>query len=323
MGTRTELPGVKNSSSPSKSGDEGAVDRETRKGEKETLDDSTIAGIYERWTLDCVVEAATAIARDYRARYRQYRDVDPKVAIHLADIKSRVGFDPKWPNRDQRTAINAPLLGPSDAEPGADALTPFCEVAKAIRAAAISYSERVFDTGEPMLRQAFIDAARHFYAYLKTLSGSVVLRAQEDIEPFFRRSSEVLSDKDVAHAFGLPPAPKGWPLPDKLEDRSSDYLDGDGAYLVDEVSRVLQEGKGITQQQFLSLQRAATSGARTIHFVLQKDHELIRNVLVRNEDDGSDKPHPKVLRLIGDAYSWATALRDWEATLPKSQSESS
>jgi hypothetical protein len=45
-----------------------------------------------------------------------------------------------------------------------------------VRTAAVAYSERVYDTGEPMLKQAFIDAARHFQAYLSTLSGGLLTR---------------------------------------------------------------------------------------------------------------------------------------------------
>jgi hypothetical protein len=266
------------------------------------LDPGTMAipGIYARWTLDCVVEAATAIAHDYRTRYRQYRGVNKETGRLLAAMKSKVGFDPDWPNKDQRTAINAPLVGMSDAESSTDMASPFCEAAQAVRTAAVAYSERVYDTGEPMLRQAFVDSARHFRAYLLTFGGSVVVSAQADTLPMFQKSAEVLSAVGVAPAFGLPSPPQeSWPLPKPLEDRSKEYLNGDGAYLVDEVSRVLQEGKGITQQQFLSLQRAAAAGARTIHFVLRQHHEL-------GEKD------PKLSGLIGDAYSWATALRDLE-----------
>src|SRR5207253_1248599 len=148
----------------------------------------------------------------------------------------------------------------------------FCEAAKAIRAAAIAYSERVYDTGEPMLRQAFVDAARHFDAYLTTLDGSVVANADADSKPIFIKSAQVLSDDGVAKAFGLPPAPRNhWPVPD-LEDRGGRYLDGNGAYLVEEVARVLQARKGMAQQQFLALQRAAAAGARTIDGVLNKHH---------------------------------------------------
>jgi hypothetical protein len=260
-----------------------------------------IPDIYARWTLDCVVEAALAIANDYRTRYRQYRDVPDVVARLLADMKSKVGADPKWPNKDQRTAMVLPLLGPSDADTDTELSGPFCEAAKAVRAAAIAYSERVYDTGEPMLRQAFVEAARQFHAYLTTLGGSVVANADEDTEPMFEKSRRVLSAEGVAKAFGLPAAPAdSWPVPDPIDNRKRGYLDGNGAYLIEEVARVLQDGKGIAQQQFLALQRAAVAGARTINAVLNNEQEKL---------DLTD--------LIGDAYSWSTALRDWEASQPK------
>ena len=73
-----------------------------------------VVGIYARWALDCIVEAATAIAHDYRTRYRQYRAAPAAIADVLANMKSRVGYDPAWPNAAQRAAINSPLVGPSD-----------------------------------------------------------------------------------------------------------------------------------------------------------------------------------------------------------------
>jgi hypothetical protein len=265
------------------------------------LSPKAIPGIYARWTLDCVVEAALAIANDYRTRYRQYRDVSGGVARLLADMKSKVGADPEWPNNDQRTAMTVPLIGPSDADASTEPTGPFSEGAKALRAAAIAYSERVYNTGEPMLRQAFVEAARHFHAYLTTLGGSVVANADHDTKPIFENSTKILSDEGVAKAFGLPAAPAhSWPVPDPIDDRGGAYLNGDGAYLIEEVARVLQNGKGIAPQQFLSLQRAAAAGARTISGVL------------RNQQEEAD-PTP----LIGDAYNWATALRDWEASQPK------
>lgn len=260
-----------------------------------------IPGIYARWTLDCVVEAALAIANDYRTRYRQYRDVSVDVARLLADMKSRVGADPKWPNNDQRTAMTVPLIGPSDADTGAEPTGPFCEAARAVRAAAIAYSERVYDTGEAMLRQAFVEAARQFHAYLTTLGGSVVANADHDTKPIFESSTKILSDEGVAKAFGLPAAPAvSWPVPDRIDDRGGAYLNGDGAYLIEEVGRVLQNGRGMAQQQFLALQRTAAAGARTIN-----------GVLLNQQEDEDPRP------LIGDAYSWSTALRDWEASQPK------
>jgi hypothetical protein len=263
-----------------------------------------IAGLYARWTLDCVVEAASAIANDYVKRYRQYRGVSSDVATVLANIRSRTGFDPEWPNTTQRISIYTPLFGPSDAKASPAPISAFRSSAMAFRSAAIAYSERVYDTGEPMLRQAFIDAARHFQAYLTTLSGSVVDRARHDTQPLFVQSTAVLRNPGVAQAFGLPEAPDGWPLPDHFE-RPLAYLSGDGAYLVEEVSRLLQPGVGtVTQQQFLTLQRAAVAGARTLQMVLQGQD---------NDAEG------RVRGVIGQAYAWATALRDLGTDFTKSK----
>ena len=255
-----------------------------------------IVGIYARWTLNSVVQAAAAIAQDYRTRYRQYRAAPAGIAGILADMNSRTGYDPIWPSAAQRTAINTPLLGSSDALTNGDTSSPFHQTAFAVRTAAIAFSERVYDTGEPMLREAFIDAARHFQAYLLTLSGGVIDRARQDTEPIFRQSIQVLTSPQVAQAFGLPPAPpEAWPLPDEITDNN--YFNGDGAYLMEEVSRTLQsQDELITQQHFVTLQRAAVSGARTIQRILQGAHEDADVEIVRG--------------LIGVAYTWATALRD-------------
>jgi hypothetical protein len=255
--------------------------------------------MYARWTLDCVVEAATAIAHDYRTRYRQYQAVPPEIAELLADFMSRTGSNPSWPNTAQRGAINTPLVGSSDAMANGDASSPFHQTALAVRTAAIAYAERVYNTGESMLRRAFTDAARNFQAYLSTLSGGVVNRARHDTTRIFEHSVHVLTTREVAQAFGLPAAPAGaWPFPADLSD--GHYLNGDGAYLMETVSRSLQSPDGlVTQQQFLTLQRVAVSGARTIQLILRGAHE-------KENAEG-------IAPVIEVAYTWATALRDLEA----------
>jgi hypothetical protein len=254
-------------------------------------------GIYARWTLDCVVDAATTIAQDYRTRYRQYRDVPPAIAAILANMNSRVGYDPAWPNAAQRSAIYSPLIGSSDGQVNADSTSSFHQTAIGVRTAAIAYSERVYNTGEPMLRRALIEAARLFSAYLSTLSGGVVDRARQDTEFIFSSSVQVLQSAQIAQAFGLPPAPPAWPLPRQVE--GDEHLDGNGAYLIQEVSRFLKSSAGMTtQQQFLALQRVALSGARTIQSINNGAHNIAE----------------QVPDLIGAAYTWATALRDLEAT---------
>jgi hypothetical protein len=202
----------------------------------------------------------------------------------------------------QRASIIVPFFGQSDGKPSAGATSLFRSAAQGVRSAAMAYSERAYDTGEPMLRQAFMNAAQHFQAYLSTLRGSVADRARYDTEPMFNQCAAVLRSDAIVQAFGLPPAPEGWPLPERF-DRPDGYLSGDGAYLIDEVSRLLQVAGGpVTQQQFLALQRAAVAGALTIQFVLEGQHE-------RAED--------RLRELIGVAYTWATALRDLGQTIAK------
>src|SRR5579862_4769734 len=108
---------------------------------------SEVVELYAHWTLDCIVEAAAAIAQDYRTRYRQYSKADDTIADILADMNSRIGYDPGWPNSAQRSAINTPLIGSSDGQANADSTSSFHQTALAVRAAAIAYSERVYDSG--------------------------------------------------------------------------------------------------------------------------------------------------------------------------------
>jgi hypothetical protein len=255
---------------------------------------AAISSMYGRWTLDCVIEAALAVAHDYVKRYRHYRDVTGGVPDILSSFRSRTGSDPDWPNVAQRSAIYTPLLGGSDAKPGGDRTSTFQQSAATLREAAVAYSERVFDTGEPMLRQAFVDAARNFQAYLSTVNGGVVQDGNDRTTAIFDNAKQVLATAEVAKAFGLPPAPaRDWPL--------AGVLSGDGAYLIEEIARSLQPaGVGpVSQQQFIVLQRIAHYGARTIE-------GTTKSVKAGWQPDAKNA---EFLELIGNAYSWATALR--------------
>ena len=128
-----------------------------------------VADAYGRWTLDCVIELVTGIADNYLTRYREYRAVPENMSKLLAEFRTRTGSDPEWPNAAQRTAIFTPLFGASDRKPESDPTDSFHQLAGALRAAAVAYSERVYNTGEPMLRKRFLRACRDFRAHLMTL----------------------------------------------------------------------------------------------------------------------------------------------------------
>jgi hypothetical protein len=250
-----------------------------------------IGQMYKRWALDPIIEAAKAVSVDFVERFLPYNRV--RTADELADLKSRTGNDPYWPDLSQRRAIYGALLGPSDSYQIPRDASPFHEAAAGLREAAIKYSERVFDTGEPMLRQAFIDEIETLQAHLNMLEGAAVNRGDAQTRAIFEAAVEILQDPAVARAFGLPPPDNDeWPL----ETRN---YDGKGAFLIDEITQVLApQGTGhITRSRFIAMQRVANRGQETIDGVLAYDEDW-------TED--------QVKELIGKAYSWATALKALE-----------
>lgn len=248
-----------------------------------------IAEMYALCTLDCVIEAAHAVALDFVNRPRHYKKTPDNITEILGDLKARTGTDPKWPNTAQRAAIYGGFFGPSDAKPADAKNSQFHQLAAAVRQAAVAYSERVYDTGEPMLRRAFIDAAVAFRSYLETMKNGTLKRGWGQIHEIFEKALEVLRDDKIAGVFGTSPAPAGnWPLKD---------YNGDGAFLIEEITRTLSGSAGgqITQQKFLVLQRVAMRGAETIFEIESKELEKL-------SDD-------EVKKLISSAYAWSTSLK--------------
>jgi len=256
--------------------------------------ETELSKMYARWTLDCVVDVAAAIAHDSAKRPRQYRAVPAAAAGGLdaivrvlSNFRSKLGSDSSWPNGAQRAALYSGCLGTSDGKPG-DKSAPFHQMAAAVRDAAVAYCERVVDAGEGMLKQAFIEAATAFGAYLGTMVGSAVAESHRQTEEVFNNAVRVLKTQEIAQAFGLPHvAEANWP--------TVGARNGDGAALVEEISRALQPSAGppITQQQFSVMQRIAHQGASTIAGIQDNRHTV----------DATFK------EVVQSAYTWATALR--------------
>ncbi|MCP4307706.1 MAG: hypothetical protein GY788_23095 [bacterium] len=250
-----------------------------------------VAEMYSLWTLDCIVDVAHAVALDFVKRPRHYRRVPGQVAIVLEQIKAWTGNQPEWPDNEQRAAIFGAILGASDAKAGGDRTEQFHLASAALREAAAAFAERVYDTGVAMLRQRFSDSVITLRAHLKTLEGRVVTLGYKQTRAIFDNSRSVFANAEVAAAFGLPPAPgNDWPL--------AGTFSGDGAYLIEEITRVLRpESTGLVpERQITVLQRIADYGQSTIAGVMN--------------DSGGWDSDDCIDGLIRDAYSWMAALRD-------------
>jgi hypothetical protein len=252
---------------------------------------AVVAELYARWILDGVVEVAHAVALDFVARPRHYRRVSDETAAVLEQFKARTGHEPDWPDAGQRAAIFGALFGVAGGAARNGGNSPFAIAGASLREAAVAFAERVYDTGVGMLRQRFRDTMIALRAYLSTLHGQVVLLGERQTQAIFDRARGILSDRHVAATFGLPPAPGGtWPL--------GGTFSGDGAYLVEEISRTLrsQSLNPVLERHLLVLQRVADYGRSTLARVL-------------DEAPGWDADG-RIDALIGEAYSWEAALRD-------------
>jgi len=248
-----------------------------------------IADMYGRWTLDCVVELAQAIAIDFVNRPRQYKDVPEEVAATLQDLWFRSDTDPLFPGAAKRQMIFTPLLGPSDGKPGEHS-SQFHVASRALCERARAFTERQVDTGEDNLRRAFQDAVITLRAYLVTLTeNAVVTIGNTQTDNAFQRAREVLRSTQVTGVFGRTPAHNAdWP--------SAGAFDENGARVIEEVSTALPTRVGlISQSAFIVMQRIAAFGTNTIRGVLA-------------EPDPSSARLADLDDLIQEAYRWRTAL---------------
>lgn len=248
----------------------------------------TISGMYERWTLDCVVEVVMAVAVDFVNRPRQYRLVPESIADVLQAFWYQSGVDPGLPDLHKRERVFGSLIGGSDGKRG-DYTCQFHRDAAAVMQRADDFTNRVFSTGEGNLRQAFRDEVITFRSYLETLEdNSVVEIGDRQTRSVFDKAVEVLLDPTVCGVFGHTPASvSDWPL--------AGSYDKNGAQVLEAVTTALETSTGVvSQSQFVVVQRIGSVGAASIDGVL--DADLTTDSSAQDLD-----------RLIHLTYSWKTS----------------
>jgi hypothetical protein len=277
-----------------------------------------IATMYERWTLDYIVEIVQLIAMDFVCRPGQYRDVSQDSSHALQNFRFLMGTEPKFPNRMQRSMTFEAILGSSDGigmvenkssapMTAAAQTTPegtqFKKQSARLRETARAYTERQVTQGEGQLLQAFLDEGVTLQSYLRPIDdeNNVVIIGNAQTKAIFDEAARVLRDKTVAGRFGRSPAtPETWPL--------GGVLDGNGSLLIQEIGKVLIQGMmppvnlmPISQNKFDVMQRIASYGSLTITGVFGGSFPA----------DPGESPASRKERfepLIGAAYSWKTAL---------------
>ncbi|HEY1249037.1 MAG TPA: hypothetical protein VGE97_08630 [Nitrososphaera sp.] len=281
---------------------------------KEIIEEgNSIAGLYFFSTLDCLVDLAYRIAHDFFRRPHLYTDLGeqgdgnklPAIVSILAKLHARYGSEEIILAKCQRDEIYQALFGKKGAltEDEGD----FARLRNELVSACAAFAERVFYTGEDMLRERVRTTHRPFQEYLTGLLGTSVKWSRKALLNLTEEISyPILRNPKVAAVFGISKFPmRAWPY---AEDSNADKL-------IEEMSKQLawndksevvnmgdnDHGKHITREQISNLQRAALRGA-----------EALTTIIDYNESD-DDNDHHKLHQLITKCYTWGSALLSLKA----------
>jgi hypothetical protein len=277
-----------------------------------TGDPRQIAGLYFYKQLDCLVDLAHRVSQDLFMRPQFYinlgevpkkkdapRDAPPKLVRQaLAELHGRFGYNELFPSNAQRDEIFRPIFGSGGAYSRSEE-GDFPRLRDGVTDAATAYAERVYKTGEDMLRERFVAAIRVFGQYLKGLQGDSVKWSRENVLSYLTEdfAYAVLRRNRVAAIFGIDTAPgPDWPYTE----------DANGDKLVEAISRQLRpvdaaDDHIVTREAILNSQRAALRGAEAIAMIIDFSEPAA--------DIGD------INNLIGRCYSWAAALLSLKAHL--------
>jgi hypothetical protein len=261
-----------------------------------------IADAYFYLQLDCLVAYAYQVALDFFRRPQLYTDLkkptsaratapaEPTIAPDLARLRAQYGNDERVPSQEHRDEIFLPLFGQSSTGPP-NGQGDFPRLRDELVGAAAAFAERVYDTGEEMLRERVRTTHRPFKDYLTGLQGdSLVWSTDEALTGVARKLAyPILRNKGVSSVFGISTPPKAqWPF---AEDSNADKL-------VEEISKQLlvptNSHPAITREGISNRQRVALRGAEALATILDFSEQ------------GSDED---LDLLITKCYTWGAALK--------------
>src|SRR5947208_2143982 len=109
--------------------------------------------MYKRWTLDCVVEIAHAVALDFSGRPELYQQVGDDIAAKLTELEANYGFQADFPDMPIRLRLMQPVFGESDGHGSGNDGSAFQTYRLPVLAAAADFAENAQPTAFPMLRE--------------------------------------------------------------------------------------------------------------------------------------------------------------------------
>jgi hypothetical protein len=269
-----------------------------------TKEPHQIAGLYFYAMLDCLIDLARDVSRDFFDRPHLYTDVanaqikeeSASIAPILAKLHIRYGSDEYLLSKLQRQQIYAAIFGPVNSY-GMNGDSNFARLRNDLVNACAAFAERVYDTGVDMLRERVRSAHRPFQEYLTGFLGDSIRWSRE--ETLASLTEEVvypiLRTRGIAAVFGIStPAREEWPY---VEDANGDKLAEEIAKQLNESAHTSELREHVlptlTRDRLSNLQRAALRGAEAIATSIDFDESSI---------------DADLSRLISQCYTWGSAL---------------
>jgi hypothetical protein len=243
---------------------------------------------YKRWTLDCVVKIAHAVALDFSDRPELYQQVADDTAAKLVDLQANYGFDANFPDVVIRQRLMKPIFGESDGHGSGNDGSTFQTYRLPVLAAAADFAENAQPTAFAMLRERVRSEIVPFKTHLADLQGASLSQTERRTTFIFDIAQTILKDPNVFVVFGINGAiDPAWPL------QSSDPQ---GAKLIETITTQLLEllPGVLTRENFVRLQRIGEKGFQSIGIILDAD---------------IDDPKFDIDTLITELYAWGSSLR--------------
>jgi hypothetical protein len=250
-----------------------------------------VAGVYWFAIMDFLVQLASKTSKDFFDRPHLYVNLDDDyISETIAKLRFRSGFDERLPSQEQRGEMYLPIVGIKDGL-ALDGAGDFQRLADQLIQAATAFAERVYDTGEDMLRERVRIAHRSFKQYLEGLEGNSLVWTSEKVLPQLTEdvAYAILRNKGIASVFGVStPIDSNWPY---VEDADADKM-------VEEMSKQLPWADGaplhLSRERISNLQSIASTGAEAIAAVF--------------DYDGNAAKVKDLLHVIKTVYAWGSEL---------------
>lgn len=243
--------------------------------------------MYKRWTLDCVVCIAHAVAKDFSQRLELYQKLGNEVANLLTNLQSQYGFDRDFPNSEIRMMLMKPIFGDSDGH-GSRNDGSACQAYRIpVLAAAADFSENAQPTAFSMLRERIRSAIVPFKTHLVDLAGASLTQTEARTESVFTTAQSILKAPNVFAVFGINGSIDAkWPL---------ESNDTQGAMLIEKITTQLADLPYgvISREMFVRMQRIAEKGYQSLRIILDND---------------IDDPKFDLDPLIAQLYAWGSDL---------------